>query len=163
MPQAAGFQARVTGRAPLDLDVRTVVARDSAEGEKQLLPLTLIILILAFGALVAAFLPLIVGVLAITISLAIIGIIAQYTPMSVFVLNMTTMIGLGVGIDYSLLVVTRFREETARGLRRREAAMSTLQTAGRAVITSGLTVVVGFACAAADARSSRPGAWGSAG
>ena len=145
MPQAAGFQARVTGRAPLDLDVRTVVARDSAEGEKRLLPLTLVILVLAFGALVAAFLPLIVGVLAITISLAIIGILAHYTPMSVFVLNMTTMIGLGVGIDYSLLVVTRFREETARGLRRREAAMSTLQTAGRAVITSGLTVVVGFA------------------
>ncbi|MGH7498348.1 MAG: MMPL family transporter [Gemmatimonadales bacterium] len=144
MPQAEGVRARVTGRAPLDLDVRTVVARDSAQGEERLLPLTLIILILAFGALVAAFLPLIVGVLAITISLAIIGVIARYTPMSVFVLNMTTMIGLGVGIDYSLLVVTRFREETARGLRRREAAMSTLRTAGRAVITSGLTVVVGF-------------------
>ena len=145
MPQAAGFKAKVTGRAPLDLDVRTVVAQDSAHGEERLLPLTLIILVLAFGALVAAFLPLIVGVLAIAISLAIIGVIARYTPMSVFVLNMTTMIGLGVGIDYSLLVVTRFREETARGLRRREAAMSTLQTAGRAVITSGLTVVVGFA------------------
>ena len=53
--------------------------------------------------------------LAITVSLAIIGVIAHYTPMSVFVLNMTTMIGLGVGIDYSLLVVTRFREELARG------------------------------------------------
>src|SRR2546422_10495384 len=54
------------------------------------------------------------------------------------------MIGLGVGIDYSLLVVTRFREELARGARRREAAARTLATAGRAVITSGLTVVVGF-------------------
>ncbi len=144
IPQAAGIQARVTGRAPLDLDVRTVVARDSAEAEQRLLPLTLLVLILAFGALVAALLPLVVGVLAIAISLTIIGVIARYTPMSVFVLNMTTMIGLGVGIDYSLLVVTRFREETARGLRRREAAMSTLRTAGRAVITSGLTVVVGF-------------------
>ncbi len=145
LPQAAGIQVRVTGRSPLDLDVRTVVARDSAQGEKKLLPLTLIILILAFGALVAALLPLVVGILAISISLAIIGVIAHYTPMSVFVLNMTTMIGLGVGIDYSLLVVTRFREETARGLPRREAAMSTLRTAGAAVITSGLTVVVGFA------------------
>jgi len=145
MPQAASIKARVTGRAPLDLDVRAVVARDSAEGEKRLLPLTLIVLVLAFGALVAALLPLVVGVLAIAISLAIIGVIARFTPMSVFVLNMTTMIGLGVGIDYSLLVVTRFREETARGLRRREAAMSTLRTAGTAVITSGLTVVVGFA------------------
>ncbi|HUR95214.1 MAG TPA: MMPL family transporter [Gemmatimonadales bacterium] len=144
VPDGTRYRARVTGRAPLDLDVRTVVTRDSAEGEKRLLPLTLVILVLAFGALVAATLPLIVGVLAITVSLAIIGVIAHYTPMSVFVLNMTTMIGLGVGIDYSLLVVTRFREELARGVRRQIAAANTLATAGRAVITSGLTVVVGF-------------------
>jgi RND superfamily putative drug exporter len=144
VPGGQQYRARVTGRAPLDLDVRTVVTRDSARGERRLLPLTLIILVLAFGALVAAALPLIVGVLAIAVSLAIIGVIAHYTPMSVFVLNMTTMIGLGVGIDYSLLVVTRFREELARGARRQIAAANTLATAGRAVITSGLTVVVGF-------------------
>jgi RND superfamily putative drug exporter len=144
LPGGAGYRALVTGRAPLDLDVRTVVTRDSARGERRLLPLTLMILVLAFGALVAAALPLVVGVLAIAVSLAIIGLIARVTPMSVFVLNMTTMIGLGVGIDYSLLVVTRFREELARGVRRQIAAVNTLATAGRAVITSGLTVVVGF-------------------
>jgi RND superfamily putative drug exporter len=143
-PDSALYRARVTGRAPLDLDVRTVVAEDSRRGEAALLPLTMAILILAFGALVAAALPLIVGVLAITISLAVIGLLTYLTPMSIFVLNMTTMIGLGVGIDYSLLVVTRFREELGRGLRRREAAVSTMATAGSAVITSGLTVVVGF-------------------
>jgi RND superfamily putative drug exporter len=144
VPAGGEYVARVTGRAPLDFDVRTVVTRDSAQGEKRLLPLTLIILVLAFGALVAATLPLLVGVLAISVSLAIIGLIARVTPMSVFVLNMTTMIGLGVGIDYSLLVVTRFREELARGNRRQIAAVNTLATAGRAVVTSGLTVVVGF-------------------
>jgi RND superfamily putative drug exporter len=144
VPGGERYQALVTGRAPLDLDVRSVVTRDSAQGEKRLLPLTLIILVLAFGALVAAALPLLVGVLAIAVSLAIIGVLAHHTPMSVFVLNMTTMIGLGVGIDYSLLVVTRFREELARGARRQIAAVNTLATAGRAVITSGLTVVVGF-------------------
>jgi putative drug exporter of the RND superfamily len=144
VPGGSGYRALVTGRAPLDLDVRTVVTRDSTLGEKRLLPLTLVILVLAFGALVAAALPLVVGVLAIAVSLAIIGLIAHLTPMSVFVLNMTTMIGLGVGIDYSLLVVTRFREELARGTRRQLAAVNTLKTAGRAVITSGLTVVVGF-------------------
>ena len=144
VPGGEHYRVRLTGRAPLDFDVRTAVTRDSAEGERRLLPLTLIILVLAFGALVAAALPLIVGVLAIAVSLAIIGVIARYTPMSVFVLNMTTMIGLGVGIDYSLLVVTRFREELARGTRRQLAAANTLATAGRAVITSGLTVVVGF-------------------
>ena len=119
LPGGAAYQARVTGRAPLDLDVRTVVTDDSKRGEQALLPLTLVILVLAFGALVAAALPLVVGLLAIAVSLAIIGVIAHFTPMSVFVLNMTTMIGLGVGIDYSLLVVTRFREELGRGLRGR--------------------------------------------
>ena len=159
VPNGARYRALVTGRAPLDLDVRTAVTRDSAEGEKRLLPLTLIILVLAFGALVAAMLPLLVGVLAIAVSLAIIGILAHYTPMSVFVLNMTTMIGLGVGIDYSLLVVTRFREELARGARRQIAAVNTLSTAGRAVITSGLTVVVGFARrhSAVELSRNRPG------
>ncbi|MGN6392740.1 MAG: MMPL family transporter [Gemmatimonadales bacterium] len=144
IPDGGAYRALVTGRAPLDLDVRAVVTRDSARGEKRLLPLTLVILVLAFGALVAAALPLVIGVLAIAVSLSIIGLIAHVTPMSVFVLNMTTMIGLGVGIDYSLLVVTRFREELARGTRRQIAAVNTLATAGRAVITSGLTVVVGF-------------------
>jgi RND superfamily putative drug exporter len=143
-PDGAAYTARVTGRAPLDLDVRTVVTNDSKRSEQALLPLTLGVLVLAFGALVAALLPLVVGVMAIAISLALIGVIAHVTPMSVFVLNMTTMIGLGVGIDYSLLVVTRFREELGRGLRPRHAAVSTMVTAGRAVITSGLTVVVGF-------------------
>ncbi|HET7424790.1 MAG TPA: MMPL family transporter [Gemmatimonadales bacterium] len=144
IPDGPRYTALVTGRAPLDLDVRSVVTDDSARGEKALLPLTLIILVLAFGALVAAALPLVVGVLAIAISLTLIGLIARITPMSVFVLNMTTMIGLGVGIDYSLLVVTRFREELGRGLPRREAAIATMVTAGEAVVTSGLTVVVGF-------------------
>ncbi|CAN5847889.1 MMPL family transporter [soil metagenome] len=144
LPNAAQYQARVTGRAPLDLDVRNVVAEDSTRGEKALLPLTLVILVLVFGALVAAMLPLVVGVLAIAVSLTIIGLLTSVTPMSIFVLNMTTMIGLGVGIDYSLLVVTRFREELGRGLRREEAAVTTMVTAGSAVITSGLTVVVGF-------------------
>src|SRR5439155_950045 len=72
-------------------------------------------------------------------------LIAALTPMSVFVLNITTMVGLGVGIDYSLLIVTRFREELNRGLSSADAAIRTVETAGSAVVTSGLTVVVGFA------------------
>jgi putative drug exporter of the RND superfamily len=144
VPDGARYQAYVTGRAPLDLDVRTITARDTSEGERMLLPITLVVLVLAFGALVAAALPLVIGFLAISVSLTIVGLLTRVTPMSVFVLNMTTMIGLGVGIDYSLLVVTRFREELSRGRRRREAAVNTILTAGTAVVTSGLTVVVGF-------------------
>jgi len=139
------FAVRVTGRTPLDLDVKSVAASDSRRGELRLLPLTMGILLLAFGALVAAVLPLIVGFLAIWVTLAIVVTLSDYTPMSVFVLNMTSMLGLGVGIDYSLLIVTRFREELNRGLGRRQAASRALSTAGAAVFTSGLTVVVGFA------------------
>src|SRR5256714_796719 len=73
--------------------------------------------------------------------------------MSVFVLNITTMVGLGVGIDYSLLIVTRFREELNRGLSPVDAAIRTLETAGSAVVTSGLTVVVGFAALVATPLS----------
>jgi len=145
LPNGGGYTAYVTGRAPLDLDIRTASAADTRHGERLLLPLTMVILVLAFGALLAAVLPLIVGFLAIVVSLAVIGLLTQVTPMSIFVLNLTTMIGLGVGIDYSLLVVTRFREELSRGRRRREAAVNTMLTAGAAVVTSGLTVVVGFA------------------
>ena len=93
------YRALVTGRSPLDLDVRTVSAEDSRRSEARLLPLTMVVLVLAFGALVAAALPLVVGFLAIAVSLTIVGVVARYTPMSIFVLNMTTMIGLGVGID----------------------------------------------------------------
>ncbi|HJS46854.1 MAG TPA: MMPL family transporter [Gemmatimonadales bacterium] len=145
LPDGDRYRVWVTGRAPLDLDVRTVSAEDSRRGELRLLPLTLGILVLAFGALVAALLPVAVGMLAISVALALIGVITRFTPVSIFVLNMTTMIGLGVGIDYSLLVVTRFREEMKRGIRRTEAALRTMRTAGGAVITSGLTVMVGFA------------------
>lgn len=144
VPHRDDYHVWVTGRSPLDLDVRIVSTEDSRRLEARLIPLTLAILVLAFGALIAALLPLLVGFLAVTISLSLIGVLAHFTPMSVFVLNLTTMIGLGVGIDYSLLMVTRFREELTRGYRRREAAARTIRTAGRAVLTSGLTVVVGF-------------------
>lgn len=144
VPRSYEYRALVTGRAPLDLDVRNVSTEDSRRLESRILPLTMIVLVLAFGALVAALLPLVVGVLAVGISLWAIGVIANAVPMSVFVLNVTTMVGLGVGIDYSLLIVTRFREELARGHRRRDAAARTFRTAGRAVLTSGLTVMVGF-------------------
>ncbi len=142
--RAADFDVKVTGNPALDYDVRTISAEDTRRGEERVLPLTLAVLVLAFGALVAATLPIIVGVLAITIALGIVAMAAQFQTMSVFVLNITTMVGLGVGIDYSLLIVTRFREELNRGLSPNDAAIRTIQTAGSAVVTSGLTVVVGF-------------------
>lgn len=143
-PDGAAYELLVTGRSALDLDVRNVSAEDSASAEKRVFPFTLAVLMLAFGALVAAILPLVIGFLAIWITLTFVGILADFTPMSIFVLNMTTMIGLGVGIDYSLLIVTRFREELAKGLGRKDAAIQTTIHAGHAVMVSGLTVFVGF-------------------
>src|SRR5919204_5869127 len=144
LPHADGFDVKVTGNPALDYDIRTISADDTRRGEERVLPLTLAVLVLAFGALVAAALPIIVGVLAITIALGIIAMAAQFQTMSVFVLNITTMVGLGVGIDYSLLIVTRFREELNRGLSPSDAAVRTVETAGAAVVTAGLTVVLGF-------------------
>jgi putative drug exporter of the RND superfamily len=145
VPSHEGFEVRLTGTAALDHDVRTISADDTASGERRVLPLTLLVLILAFGALVAATLPIMVGLLAITIALGLLTILAHVWTMSVFVLNITTMVGLGVGIDYSLLIVTRFREELNRGLSPVDAGIRTIRTAGSAVMTSGLIVVVGFA------------------
>ena len=146
--QAAGgpdFATHVTGSPAFDYDTRTVAAQDSDRIEQRLLPLTWLLLILAFGALVAAFVPVAVGFLAIFVALGIESMLASLIPMSIFVLNVTTMVGLGVGIDYSLLVVTRFREELDEGVGPLEAAERSIHTAGQAVMTSGGTVMVGVA------------------
>ena len=145
LPRGGEFEVMVTGNPALDYDVRSISAEDTQRSEERVLPVTLVVLVIAFGALVAATLPILVGVIAITIALGLVTVAAQYQTMSVFVLNITTMVGLGVGIDYSLLIVTRFREELNRGLSPADAAVRTIETAGSAVVTSGLTVVVGFA------------------
>jgi RND superfamily putative drug exporter len=142
---AAPYDVYVTGGPALDYDVRTVSKHDTEVGERKSLPFSAAVLILAFGALVAALVPLVIGVMAIMTALGLVHVAAEFYPMSVFVLTIVSMVGLGVGIDYSLLIVTRFREEMNRGRGPREAAERTIDTAGRAVITSGLTVLLGFA------------------
>jgi RND superfamily putative drug exporter len=144
LPAASGFEVTVTGTPALDYDLRTISTEDTERAEWRVLPVVLVVLVVAFGALVAALLPIVVGMLAITIALGLVTIAAHYETMSVFVLNITTMVGLGVGIDYSLLIVTRFREELNRGSTPADAVARTLATAGSAVVTSGLTVIVGF-------------------
>ncbi|MBI3983625.1 MAG: MMPL family transporter [Gemmatimonadetes bacterium] len=139
-----GYETHVTGAPAVEYDVRTTSVEDARRGEQRSLPLAALVLVLAFGALAAAVLPLVIGVFAIVCALALVYVAAQFHPMSVFVLNLISMIGLGVGIDYSLLIVTRFREELNRGQPTREATLRTIATAGRAVVTSGLTVVVGL-------------------
>src|SRR5262249_41193404 len=99
LPRADGFDVTVTGNPALDYDMRIISTADTRDAERRAVPLTLIVLVLAFGALVAASLPIIVGILAMTIALGVIAVAAKFQTMSVFVLNITTMVGLGVGID----------------------------------------------------------------
>ena len=141
----AGFETYLTGGPAFDYDTRTVTAEDSRRLERAVIPLSLLVLLVAFGTVVGAAMPILVGFLAIEFTLGVIAMIASFTSMSIFVLNITTMVGLGVGIDYSLLIVTRFREELASGLAPHAAAVATIRTASQAVITSGATVIVGLA------------------
>jgi RND superfamily putative drug exporter len=144
-PLDPGFTTHLTGLPALDFDTRSVTAEDSAKLERAVIPLSLLLLVFAFGTLMAAAMPVVVAFIAIEVTLGLVAMIATLRPMSIFVLNITTMVGLGVGIDYSLLVVTRFREELYLGRDPIKAAIRTIQTASSAVLTSGATVMVGLA------------------
>ncbi len=144
-PRASQYEIFVTGEPALDYDARSVSAEDAQRAETRSLIPTSMVLVLAFGAIVAAILPVIIGMFAISCAAAGVHVVGSFYPMSVFAITIITMVGLAVGIDYSLLIVTRFREEMNRGLSARDAAVRSISTAGRAVITSGLTVLIGFA------------------
>lgn len=135
---------RLTGESALEWDARRVAVEDAGRFERAGLWPAAIILVLAFGALAAAVIPIVIGVLAIATALAAIGVASAWTPVAVFALPIVTMVGLGVGIDYSLLLVTRFREEMARGREPPDAAVAAMATAGRAVLVSGAAVAIGF-------------------
>jgi len=129
-------------------DVQEVSESDLQRSELISLPLASLALLLVFGSVVAASLPLAIGGAAVLIALAAIFLVASATPMSIFVLNLATLLGLGLGVDYSLLMTSRFREElAARGGTREavpDAVGATMATAGRAVFFSGLTVLLGL-------------------
>ncbi len=128
-------------------DVQAVTESDLRRSELISLPLAALALILVFGSLVAAGVPLAVGGAAVLVALAGIFLVATLIPMSIFVLNLATLLGLGLGVDYSLLMTSRFREELARRDgpdRVADAVRVTVATAGRAVFFSGLTVLLGL-------------------
>ncbi len=114
-PWASQYAIQVTGEPALDWDARTVSIDDARRGERRALLPTAMILILAFGALVAAVIPIVIALYAISCALAAVYLAGSFLPMAVFVIPIVTMVGLGVGIDYFLLMVTRFREEMNQG------------------------------------------------
>ena len=150
LAQPAGLDVQLAGGPAFYGDVQTVSESDLRRSELVSLPLAAIALLIVFGSVVAAAVPLVVGGAAVIVALAAIYVIAGLTPMSIFVLNLATLLGLGLGVDYSLLMTSRFREEMAARVgddpdeRVAGAVEATVATAGRAVFFSGLTVLLGL-------------------
>ncbi|WP_322762735.1 MMPL family transporter [Frankia sp. Cr2] len=140
-----GAQAYVTGQAAIEHDLDPVFKHDLKVGELYIaIPIALVILAFVFGTL-AFLLPLIFAAAAIPTTLAIIWIFAHYMELSTYLQNLVTLIGLGIAVDYSLLIIYRYREEIHSGKATQDAIVATMQTAGRAVVFSGTAVAIGLA------------------
>jgi RND superfamily putative drug exporter len=134
----------LTGEIPLNFDIRKVSADEVNRAESLVIPATLALLLVAFGSFVAALIPLAVGELAIAATMAITGFLAHYMHLSILVQNLATMLGLGLGIDYGLLMVSRFREALAAGNDGYAASLIAARQAGRTLLISASTVAIGF-------------------
>ncbi|WP_280446215.1 MMPL family transporter [Nocardia brasiliensis] len=139
---ADGITVRQSGIASVFHDVNKQITHDLAVAEGVAIPISLIVLILVFGSVIAAALPLTVGIFAILATLAILRMFTLITDVSIYALNMTTAMGLALAIDYSLFIVSRYREELANGLDPVRATIRAVQTAGRTVLYSALTVAL---------------------
>lgn len=140
-----GLDVTVGGSAIVGEDIPEQVGRDLAVAESIAVPLILVLLILAFGSLVAALLPLAVGMLAILGTFGVLSVLAGMTDVSVFAINLTTGLGLALGIDYALLMVSRYREELSGGASVPDAVVRTVESAGRTIVFSGLAVSAALA------------------
>ena len=139
-----GVKLELTGELPLNFDIRKASADDVRHGESLVIPATLGLLLLAFGSIVASLIPLAVGQLAIATTLAITGLLAERFHLSILVQNLATMLGLGLGIDYALLMVSRFREAICAGHDGPTASVIAARQAGRTLLISASTVAIGF-------------------
>ena len=142
--QQPGLTYQLTGYGPLAGDANKQSEQDLQKAEIVSLPLALLILIAVFGSVLAAGLPLLVAGLAIPSTVGLIFLVGQQTEMSIYVINVATMLGLALAIDYSLFLVSRFREELRRGREVGEAVQIAVGTAGKAVTFSGIAVAIGL-------------------
>jgi putative drug exporter of the RND superfamily len=142
-PRAA--QAYVTGAPAIQHDLDPVFSDDLQKGETIALPIALIVLLAVFGLSLAVTIPFLFAACTVFGTLGIVYVAAHYMTTPTYVTNLVFLIGIGIAIDYSLLIVYRFREELAHGLEVEAAVLRTMETAGRAVIVSGFTVAIGLA------------------
>ncbi len=137
-----GLDVQVGGQAEVFSEVGHTIERDILRAEAIAIPITMVLLVIVFGSAVAAGLPLLIGVLSILGTFLVLHLLVQVTDVSVYSVNLATSLGLGLGIDYSLFMVTRHREELAHGSSTYAAVVTTVRTAGRTVLFSALTVLL---------------------
>jgi RND superfamily putative drug exporter len=142
--QPSGLEVTLTGAPVFYQDIFDVTERDLRRAELLSIPTAALALVIVFGSVVAGAVPGVVGGTAVGLTLALMVVLGQFLELSIFSLNLATMLGLGLGIDYSLFVVSRFREELARGQPVPRAVAWSVATAGRAVLFSGATVMIGL-------------------
>lgn len=139
------FEVFHTGDASFNVDTTNLAEQTMKTGETIGIAVALVVLAIVFGALAAAFLPLILGIVAIVAALGLTTLVGQAMDLTFTITNMITMMGLAVGIDYSLFILTRFREERSRGMNKIDSIARTGATAGKAVLFSGVTVMLALA------------------
>src|SRR4029077_487478 len=137
-------RALVTGQPAVQADLDPIFSADLHRGEAIAVPLTLLVLLAVFGLSIAVAIPFLVAGCTIAATLGLLYLVAHQVSMVAYVRNLVELIGLGLAVDYSLLVVHRYREELRRGLGRDDAVVRTVATAGRAVAFSGAAVAVGL-------------------
>ena len=143
--EAGPAKVYLTGSPAIYAEFTAITQQDAERAEMFALPIALLVLLIVFGSLLAALTPLTLALVAVPVAMAVIYPIAAHNEMSVFVLNIATIVGLGISIDYSLFMTRRFREELEAGRTVRDAIGWTVSTAGEAILFSGLTVIIGFA------------------
>ena len=140
--KAGDFQVLITGTESFDKDFEEIAQEDLSVEFLVGIPAAIVIMIVVFGALLVTFVPVMLALASIVMAVAITALVGQLWEFSFFVTNVIAMIGLAVGVDYSLFIVSRYREERSRGLDKMDAISVAAPTAGRAVFFSGMTVVV---------------------
>ena len=140
-----GVDGYVSGQAAIQDELDPIFNEDLKKGESIAIPIALIVLLAVFGLSFAATIPFIFAAATITGTLGIVFIVAHHMTMATYVTNLVQLIGLGIAVDYSLLIVYRFREELGYGGSKDDAIIRTMSTAGRAVVFSGATVAIGLA------------------
>jgi RND superfamily putative drug exporter len=145
LPVDGPATATLTGTPAVNYELTHTASADLERVEAISLPITLLVLLIVFGTAIAAAMPLGLALFAVPVALAVMTAINSFLPLNIFVLNISTIMGLGISIDYSLFIVRRYREELAIGRTGDDAIGHVLATAGEAILFSAITVIIGFA------------------